>query len=241
MRSEQKGERKNAIHPQSRFGRLSRRWSSGDFWWHRCGRAVVLRFATLVPDTLVPVGELIYNAHLGSTKGLLSSSRFNAFSPRDESRLRLSFFFSSLFRRHSTNPFSARRLAFSFPKATLSRPRRPSGSLDCSSLRLLSALLTPFCLDGRRVSDPVTGATRVRHKSDSVSSTEPRTQSKVEFLTGNSRFTFRLCCPVYVARCSPLSPAGRRLAASTFKAAVKLRGTEGNGDLLLLEEQAARA
>lgn len=26
--------------------------------------------------------ELIYNAHLGNTKGLLSSSRFNAFSPQ---------------------------------------------------------------------------------------------------------------------------------------------------------------
>lgn len=26
--------------------------------------------------------ELIYNAHLGNTKGLLSSSRFNAFSPK---------------------------------------------------------------------------------------------------------------------------------------------------------------
>lgn len=86
------------------------------------------------------------------------------------------FFFSSLFRRHSTNPFSARRLAFSFPKATLSRPLRPSGSLDCSSLRLLSALLTPFCLDGRRVSDPVTGATRVRHKSDSAPPSRVRNQ-----------------------------------------------------------------
>lgn len=90
-RLEETKRKKNAIHPQSRFGRLSQRWSSGDFWWHRCGRAAVLRFATLGPDTLVPVGELIYNAHLGNTKRLLSSSRFNVFSLRDESRLLLLF------------------------------------------------------------------------------------------------------------------------------------------------------
>ena len=99
-----KKRKKNAIHPQSRFGRLSRRWSSGDFWWHRCGRAVVLRFATLDPATLVLVGELIYNAHLGNTKGLLSSSRFNVFLSA-ETRLAFSFFFLFLFfsllRRHS--------------------------------------------------------------------------------------------------------------------------------------------
>lgn len=37
-RLEETKRKKNAIHPQSRFGRLSQRWSSGDFWWHRCGR-----------------------------------------------------------------------------------------------------------------------------------------------------------------------------------------------------------
>lgn len=43
------------------------------------------RLATLGQGTLVPVGELIYNAHLGNTKGLLSSLRFNVFSLRDYS------------------------------------------------------------------------------------------------------------------------------------------------------------
>lgn len=77
--------KKNAIHPQSRFGRLSQRWSSCDFWWHRCGRVAARHPRPRHPRSLVPVGELIYNAHLGNTKGLLSSLRFNVFSLRDYS------------------------------------------------------------------------------------------------------------------------------------------------------------
>lgn len=49
-----------------------------DFCWHRCGRAT----AGLATPNLPPLRKLIYNAHLGNTKELLSSLRFNVFSPR---------------------------------------------------------------------------------------------------------------------------------------------------------------
>lgn len=53
-----------------------------------------------------PPRELIYNAHLGNTKGLLSSSRFNAFSPKSP---RCPFY--TLFRRHLSPS-----LSFLFPR-----------------------------------------------------------------------------------------------------------------------------
>lgn len=80
-------------------------------------------FCSLRPSGQPPLSaasprELIYNAHLGNTKGLLSSSRFNVFSPRVAARCP----FYTLFRRRHPfpslvffflSPFSSRMLPFS--------------------------------------------------------------------------------------------------------------------------------
>ena len=63
------------------------------------------RLATLGQGTLVPIGELIYNAHLGNTKGFLSSSRFNVFSLRDYSSF-FSLIISSPFGHLSPRSFT---------------------------------------------------------------------------------------------------------------------------------------
>lgn len=69
------------------------------------------------PLSAASLRELIYNAHLGNTKGLLSSSRFNVFSPR-VAAARCPFY--TLFRRR--HPFP-RRPFFLFPPLSFSRGR----------------------------------------------------------------------------------------------------------------------
>lgn len=78
------------------------------------------------PLSAASLRELIYNAHLGNTKGLLSSSRFNAFFPKSP---RCPFY--TLFRRRQPFP----QLLFSFlvrPMCSLFLHRRFRDTLSPS-------------------------------------------------------------------------------------------------------------
>lgn len=68
---------------------------------HRFSRRQ-LRSPDQPPLSAASPRELIYNAHLGNTKGLLSSSRFNVFSPRVVVAARCPFY--TLFRRPASLP-----------------------------------------------------------------------------------------------------------------------------------------
>lgn len=80
--------------------------------------------------------ELIYNAHLGNTKGLLSSLRFNAFSPKSP---RCPFY--TLFRRR--HPFPQR--SFLFPRSPHVFPFLRRRFRDTLSPSIRSSLFFFFC------------------------------------------------------------------------------------------------
>jgi len=134
-----------------------RRDGGPGFCRHRCGRDVPSVPPEQPPLSAASPRELIYNAHLGNTKGLLSFSRFNVFSPR-VAVARCPFY--TLFRRRRrARPFPAPLLpSFPFPSRTFPSSWRRARDVPPSPPSSLVVLLPPrlfaaFRFAGFRYSD----------------------------------------------------------------------------------------